>query len=145
MITVREGTFETNSSSSHNIVIVEDSQFEKWKNGDLFYVERTREFVSKYSGEREIDKEYGKLVLEYADDERYADEIAEAIKEKRLKEYVKERIDYGDWYLDTYEIPLSYEEWQRVWENRELEEDETTYTTPNGETIHIFCQYGYDG
>ena len=54
-------------------------------------------------------------------------------------------IDEGVWYLDTYDMPMSFEEWERHWENRELEGDETTYTTPKGEKIHIYCQYGYDG
>lgn len=31
MINIREGCFETNSSSTHNMVIVEDSQLEKWR------------------------------------------------------------------------------------------------------------------
>ena len=40
---------------------------------------------------------------------------------------------------------MSFEEWERHWENRELEGNATTYTTPKGEKIHIYCQYGYDG
>ena len=47
MINVREGCFETNSSSTHNMVVVEDSQLEKWKNGDLFYVDNSNDFVGK--------------------------------------------------------------------------------------------------
>ena len=68
-----------------------------------------------------------------------------AIKENRLKEYVKEMIDDDIWYVDSYERPLSFREWESVWANRELERDHTTYTTPNGEKIHIYCQYGYNG
>ena len=60
-------------------------------------------------------------------------------------EHVKTMIDEGVWYLDTYDMPMSFEEWETQWERRELEGDATTYTTPKGEKIHIYCQYGYDG
>lgn len=145
MINVREGCFETNSSSTHNMVVVEDSQLEKWKNGDLFYVENSNDFVGKYDRDNKIKEIYGSLVMEYANDQDFAEEIADAIKEHRLEDYVKTMIDEGVWYLDTYDLPMSFEEWERHWENRELEGDETTYTTPKGEKIHIYCQYGYDG
>ena len=59
-----------------------------------------------------------------------------------VKEYVQEMIDDDIWYVDSYDRPLSFEEWESVWENRELEEDEEEYVTPKGEKIHIFCQYG---
>ena len=83
--------------------------------------------------------------MEYANDQDFAEEIADAIKKHRLEDYVKTMINEGVWYLDTYDIPMSFEEWERHWENRKLEGDETTYTTPKGEKIHIYCQYGYDG
>ena len=51
-------------------------------------------------------------------------------------------IDDDIWYVDSYDRPLSFEEWESVWENREKEEDEEEYVTPKGEKIHIFCQYG---
>lgn len=34
---IRLGIFETNSSSTHSIVICTDEEFEKWKNGELVY------------------------------------------------------------------------------------------------------------
>lgn len=142
MLRVREGTFETNSSSSHNIVIVEDSQLEKWKNGEIFYIEDGNKFVSKYEKEKYDASLYGELILEHANDNVYQEEIVEAIKNNRLKEYVQEMIDDDIWYVDSYDRPLSFEEWESVWENRELEEDSEEYITPKGEKIHIFCQYG---
>ena len=145
MLNVREGTFETNSSSAHNIVVVEDSQLEKWKNGEIFYVEDGNKFVSRYEKENYDNGLLGQLVLEHANDNVYQEEICEAIKENRLKEYVEEMINDDILYVDSYERPLSFREWKSVWDNRELEQDHTTYTTPNGEKIHIYCQYGYDG
>ena len=112
MINIREGCFETNSSSTHNMVVVEDSQLEKQKNGDLFYVESSNDFVGKYARDNKIKETYGSLVMEYANDQDFAEEIADAIKEHRLEDYVKTMIDEGVWYLDTYDMPMSFEEWE---------------------------------
>ena len=36
MIQIRQGVFETNSSSTHSITIAPESDFNKWKNGDVY-------------------------------------------------------------------------------------------------------------
>jgi hypothetical protein len=35
---IRNGVFETNSSSTHSLVICTKAQYEKWKNGELVYI-----------------------------------------------------------------------------------------------------------
>lgn len=37
MIQVRQGIFETNSSSTHSLTMCTSSDYEKWKNGELIY------------------------------------------------------------------------------------------------------------
>lgn len=146
MINVREGTFETNSSSTHSMVIVEDSQLQKWKNGDIWYVPQDKVFVNEYTKNQILEKIYGIALIDHAErDFANVPEIVEAIKEKKLKEYIKEMIDNEEWYVDEDEIPQSYEEFFNKWHTKELEEDNKEYITPKGEKIHIFCQYGYDG
>lgn len=47
---IRFGTFETNSSSTHSLVIGTPEQIEKWENGELFinyYDNYTTEFKTK--------------------------------------------------------------------------------------------------
>lgn len=34
---IRRNTFETNSSSTHSITMCSESDFDKWKNGELYY------------------------------------------------------------------------------------------------------------
>lgn len=145
MINVREGTFETNSSSAHNVVIVEDSQLKQWENGNLFFIESKNKFITKAEKENLIKSIYGELVLKYAEDPSYQNDIADAIKKGTLKEFVKEMIEEEEWYYYEEDLPISYSEWRRKWENRDLEDDERDYVTPKGEKIHIFCQFGYDG
>lgn len=38
---VRLGVFETNSSSTHSLVICTKEEYEKWKSGELLYVDDT--------------------------------------------------------------------------------------------------------
>ena len=42
MITIRNGTFETNSSSTHSIVIAMKKQFNDWISGNCFYLMYTK-------------------------------------------------------------------------------------------------------
>ena len=37
MITIRKNVFETNSSSTHSLVMAEKSEFDKWENGEVLY------------------------------------------------------------------------------------------------------------
>lgn len=144
MINVRQNCFETNSSSTHNIVVVEDSQLEKWKNGELFFIEASNKFVTKYEKERIMNEIYGMTFIDNVGSS-CADEIAEAIKNNELKSYIEDMINDDLWYVDKSEIPMTFKEWEDDWDNRDLEGDSSTYTTPKGEKIHIFCQFGYNG
>ena len=47
MKTIRRNVFETNSSSTHSITMCMESDYEKWKNGELYYLEDSDEFVNK--------------------------------------------------------------------------------------------------
>lgn len=35
--TIRRGLFETNSSSVHSIVMCNSDEYNKWRNGDVYY------------------------------------------------------------------------------------------------------------
>lgn len=46
---VRRGVFETNSSSVHSICITTQSEYDKWKNGEVFYDNYSECFCTKES------------------------------------------------------------------------------------------------
>lgn len=142
MLNIRENCFETNSSSTHSMVIVEDSKLEKWKNGELFYIISEDDFVSKYGKERRMEEIYANAL--YSNLYAYQDEIIDAIKEHRIEDYIKSMIDSENWYIDINYLPLSFDQWMEN-ENDYLEHDEHTYKMKDGEDLHIFCSYGYDG
>lgn len=81
MIQVRQGVFETNSSSTHSICIAKKSDFEKWQNGEMIY-----------------DRWNEKLIAQ------------EEMEEKRLSDKYFDEEDYqtfeqyeDDWELEQYE------------------------------------------
>lgn len=143
MIQIRKNVFETNSSSTHCMVIGTASDFEKWEAGEVYYYDSWRD------GKRFITKE-------------------EAIDKLKNSEYKNSDTDKAIKYLETYELDTSdydddedeakraifeemackdiYEYDYYVNDRCEyLESEETNYTTPGGETIRIVCHYGYDG
>jgi hypothetical protein len=87
-VQIRQGVFETNSSSTHSLCICTKEEFEKFKNGELLHdwgslVERK-------------DAEDGQSYAEFFDND----------------------------YLDTYK---------------------GSFTTPSGDEMVAFGEYGYDG
>lgn len=143
MIQIRKNVFETNSSSTHCMVIGTASDFEKWENGEVYYYDSWRN-----DGHRFITKE-------------------EAIEKLKNSEYKNSDTDKAIKYLETCELDASdydddedeakcaifeemaskdiYEYDYYVNDHCEyLESEEATYNTPGGETIKVLCHYGYD-
>lgn len=129
MIKIRRNVFETNSSSTHSLVICTEDEYDKFYRGLLYYVDRSSLSKKFYTWEELI-----KLINEktiYFDDEDY-EELVKA-KNSGDKETVEEILK--NWEVYTFD---SY------WRD-DLEDFEETYTLPSGETVHVFGQYGYDG
>ena len=124
MKVIRLGVFETNSSSTHTMVIMPEEDFEKWKNGEILRFKWDDTFVSKEEAEEIIDK----LKVDYA-------------KEYKVDVDDIEVYDLSD--DDNYyeKIPLAYEDVDD-WMN--LEGDINHYKTKGGEDLVILCWYGYD-
>ena len=53
MLQVREGTFETNSSSTHSIVVCSKKQFDDWKSGKVLFDPYKEVFSTVISEEQE--------------------------------------------------------------------------------------------
>lgn len=56
MIKVRQGIFETNSSSTHSITMCTASDYEKWKNGEMYYDIWDEKLVPKEDVENESEE-----------------------------------------------------------------------------------------
>ena len=119
MIKIRKGVFETNSSSTHSMIICSKEDYEALEAGKLFI---------KLWSERLITYEDAiKELREYVDDDCKIDELAEdKIAELLYEHDIAESLDrfYDDEYLESFS------------------ED---YETPHGDKIVVFGKYGRDG
>ena len=82
-IQVRRGVFETNSSSVHSLCICSADDYDKWKNGELFY------------------DLYNDVLIEDSD------EIQQSRKECEEEGYLNNYVNYDEYlerlsYFDTY-------------------------------------------
>ena len=127
MRTVRRGTFETNSSRTHSITMCMESDYEKWKNGEMYWHRWNDELVSK----EEVEKEMAKLRDEFIADNPDFDENNEEWKEE-LEQYINE-----DKMYYTYE---EFNDYNYI----EYETFVDTFETPQGEKVVSFGYYGSD-
>lgn len=121
MIKVRQGVFETNSSSTHSISITPTEEFLAWKNGELWYDDWNNKFVSK----EERDEIEARTFAEYGDGMDFDD--------------FKELVAGGEFD----DIPMSFNEWSNHvvdWYGNQYVEE---YTTEHGDNITVWGYYGY--
>lgn len=127
---IRRGVFETNSSSTHSLCIMMKKDYDRWQEEDLYlfnsnwvrgFPEECRPESGKiYTKEEVITflKAYDKkwgYEQDYEDDEIFYDA-------RRDCDFIT--VDDENEYLESY-----YKE----------------FTTPNGDTVVAFGEYGYQG
>lgn len=119
---VRRGTFETNSSSTHSITMCKESDFDKWKNGEMYWDRWDEKLVSK----EEVEKEMAKLKEEFISEH---------------PDYDKDDIDWEEQledYLNSDKEYYTYEEFN----NYDYIEYETFEDSYDG--VVAFGYYGMD-
>lgn len=121
---IRNKTFETNSSTTHNMVIIPDDQYEAWNNNRLYYCR----WPGGYKSLIEQNNGYSLFTKEQL--EEFYDNL-----DDKSKNYYD---SFEDWASDDFVT-------SEQWDSRDLEGDEEVYVTKSGDTIHILCEYGYDG
>lgn len=113
-IAIRRGVFETNSSSTHSLVMCSENEFDQWKEGKLLYDSYNEELISK---EEVFDI--------YREDVQYNNKTDDEIKDIIYKE--REFLTFDQFASDEF-----------------LESYWGTYTTKSGEKVVAFGQFGYD-
>lgn len=122
MVTYRFGTFETNSSSTHSMVICNKKEFDLWKKGEMFASRDDDKLITLEEAQEEL--------LKY--DPEYFDSTGVFVG-GRFADTLKDALHYELGLYDFYR-----------W-GGELETDTTKYTSPSGDELVIVCRYGYDG
>ena len=122
VIKMRQGVFETNSSSTHSITMCNESDYEKWVNGELYLARwgyKDKNFIAK--------KEYEQELKTFIDEN--SDKYDTQDREELENEFIG---DYGF---------LSFEDWR---DNFDYETEKTEFTTPSGDKVIALCYYGND-
>lgn len=145
---IREGVFETNSSSTHSITMCMKSDYEKWQDGLLKLIPQEERFLTLEECETYI-KEcslISKTVHDWSEDTyTYKGKVLK--KEDLLTEEYLSTVtdeDISNWLDDacTDEKPLTFEEYGDCYDDLEYYED--SFTTPSGEEVIAFGNYGYN-
>jgi hypothetical protein len=122
-MTIRQGVFETNSSSVHSLTMCNQDDYNKWVNG---------EFLRCTLRGRLWDREAGQFIKidfpRFASKETYTELIKTVLP------------DIDDDYLTDNDDFQTYEQYSECDDNYEHFED--TYTTKSGEVIIAFGYYG---
>lgn len=121
MIQVRKNVFETNSSSTHSLVMAVKSDFNKWKAGEYYYCSSWYSFSEKNAPEEFKGK--------FKQDNFYSVELVDAYYEALGEE------------RNSYE----FQTYDEFCDSDYLEYEDYTYITPSGEVIVAVARYGYDG
>lgn len=129
----RKCIWETNSSTTHSCIIMGEPQSELWETKNLYF----------YQGSRWWDP--FKNIPEKKRPVKYClyteDEVLEFLALINLHYDSNEWENKGGILQFIRECDCNFISYE-MWEERELEEDVTTYTTPSGEKIIVYCQYG---
>ena len=119
---IRQGVFETNSSSVHSLTMCSAEEFEKWKNEEVLYWKERDKFGTKeeiIAELKTITWYNGELCYPNVDwnDEDTVHDI-----------FCDEGIETYDKYFDNYYF----------------ETFRQTHTTPSGDKVVAFGYYGHD-
>ena len=147
---IRQGLFETNSSSTHTITIVDAEDFENWKKGKVWYNEGEDKFLPVDEAIEENIKIIENDFLR--DDEKLPELFKEKYRElKNLEEAIEAAeddpeltLDYDDLRWEYEGFYISYDFWCDVVTD-EYEDFYESYTTKHGDKVVAFGYYGYGG
>lgn len=130
MLQIRYGLFETNSSSTHSLYFATDKEYEQFKKGEIIIDEDSGEFITlKDAVEAAIryERESGRNYIEDDTDKFSFDDFRAMDKEEQIR------------ILRDYEF-ISYDHMGTYYEYYA-----SSYTTPSGDKIVAFGEFGRDG
>ena len=115
MLQIRKNIFETNSSSVHALTVVTEDDFEKFRNGEMWWDDYEQVILSKEE-----------IIEQHQDDPRIRELPADAAFQYIMRQYSHQYSNF-----DNFDEGFDYMESHLV--------------TPSGEKVVAFGYYGYDG
>jgi hypothetical protein len=142
---VRQGVFETNSSSTHTLTICSKDDYDKWKRGEVFWLDNDlyklntdKNFVTPEELEELAEKYNEKQQKRIDEGDRFA-------KVLDIDKVLNERSEYNNSYYDTERSALkAYTTDDFYVGNDNLETYSKTFTSPSGDEMVAFGAFGYD-
>ena len=136
---IRLNVFETNSSSTHSLIMAEDHIFQKWIDGEFLYndgydsVLKGKDFVTKEEALGAAQRVYSWLTKE---------QFEELLDGGEVEGPEGDEIDSSDFFYDLEIWP-----YDMYCDSKGdcLESSSYEYTTPGGEKVRALAFYGYDG
>lgn len=146
---VRQGVFETNSSSTHTLTICSKDDYDKWKRDEVFWLDNSwhkldtdKDFVTPEELE-ELAEKYNE------EQQKRIDEGDKFAKVLDIDKVLNERPDYDSWDDSYWDIERSaleaYTTDDFYVSNDSLETYSKTFTSPSGDEMVAFGAFGYDG
>ena len=140
---IRQGLFETNSSTTHTITMANKSEYDAWNKGEVLFnlyeekflpveqaIEENIKILSK-SNDCE-GEEFEKFVKAYRETKSISDALS-----------IIEKPPFDESDIDWYELYLGGDDYyERLCEYYETYTKE--FTTENGDTVVAFGYYGND-
>ena len=129
MKTIRYNVFETNSSMTHSITIMETDMYQEWINdNNLCYDENSLSLISKSERNQLIKNN----IINYR--KRFHPELL-------LNKITDEEIE-DELISSYYDFPMTYSEFKDRTDDYEVDINE--FTTKSNDKYTIICYYGHD-
>lgn len=113
---IRRGVFETNSSSVHSLTMCSNEEYDKWKKGEVLFLEEDEKFATREEIVEELKKSPWYSDVNWDDEDR----------------------------VDNILSDLDVKTYEQFFEDKWFETFERHYTTPGGDKVVAFGCYGYD-
>lgn len=137
MISVRRNVFETNSSSTHSLIICSDKVYNDWMDGKVVYDSYDEEFVeAKQPPEIDFHKAEAMYTENKSDYMKDWKDLTPQMQLAYFKENVMEE-------HDPYQYK-TYEDYRDLM-GRMATSFDRSWETEHGDIIHILGYMGYDG
>lgn len=137
MYSIRRNVFETNSSSTHSLIICSDKMYNDWKNMKVVYDNDNDEFVE---AKQPTEIDFHKAEVMYMENKSDYMKDWKDLTPKMQLAYLKENVMEEP---DPYQYK-TYENYRNEMNSME-ESFERTWETEHGDVVHILGYMGYDG
>ena len=137
MYSIRRNVFETNSSSTHSLIICSEKMYNDWKTMKVVYDNDNDEFVE---AKQPTEIDFHKAEVMYMENKSDYMKDWKDLTPKMQLAYLKENVMEEP---DPYQYK-TYENYRNEMNSME-ESFERTWETEHGDVVHILGYMGYDG